>query len=102
MATASTQDVETTGPAQVAGRESGLWGEHEQKRVQAADDILQNSHGGTDIDEQIRKVQEEQREIIARIEGKSQRVAQESELVAKAHEELELSKQKERDLLDQR
>jgi hypothetical protein len=102
MATGPTQDVETKGPAQVAGRESGLWVEHEQERVQVADDVLQNSHGASDIDEQIRKVQKEQLEIIARIEGKSQHVAQESELVAQARAELELSKQKENDLWDQR
>src|SRR5271170_2935734 len=95
MATGSAQDVETNGPAQVAGRESGLWVEHEQERVQAADHVIQSSHGVDDIDEQISKVQKEQLEIIERIEGKSQ-------LVAQAHEELELCKQKENDLWDQR
>ena len=95
MATASTQDVETKGPAQVAGRESGQWVELEQEKVQVADDVLQHSRGADDLDEQIRKVQKEQREIMAGIEGKS-------ELVAQAHEELELLKQKESDLFDQR
>jgi hypothetical protein len=76
--------------------------EHEQDRVHVADDVLQVSHGADNIDEQIRKVQKEQLEIIARIEGKSQHVAQENELVEKARAELKLSKQKENDLWDQR
>ena len=95
MATGSAPDVETNGPAQLAGRESGLWVEHEQERVQAVDHLIQSSHGVDDIDEQISKAQKEQLEISERIVGKS-------ELVAQARKELALSKQKENDLWDRR